>query len=202
MALRNLSAERRFYISLIAAVLLLILLILNCLTALQTGGKLQVIAQFFPANLREFSHLNTLSALDSVRKRRDREKIDEMLVRYYLEMRYTQIPDRNEMLYRWGRGGPLYLLSLPSLYAEFVKDFDHKLESIRNVQTIKIIKVEKDQDNVFRVNFFIYEHIPQKAPIEKEKTATITFGYEPKRIRHSSVFSNPYGLMVIRFHES
>ena len=203
MAQRKISPENYFYLSLIVAVLLLVLLVVNCLTALKTGKELHVIAQFFPSNLREFSNLNTLSDFESVRKEKEeRGKIEEMLVRYYLEMRYTQIPDKNEMLYRWGKGGPVYLLSLPSLYAEFTKDLDHKLESIRNVQTIKIIKVVKDQDNVFRVNFFVYEHIPQKAPIETEKSVSLTFRYYEPRSRRSSIFTNPYGFIVTHFDES
>ena len=71
MAQRKISPENYFYLSLIVAVLLLVLLVVNCLTALKTGKELHVIAQFFPSNLREFSNLNTLSDFESVRKEKE-----------------------------------------------------------------------------------------------------------------------------------
>ena len=203
MALKRLSSLIFFRVSLFWAFLSLVVLVLLSLTALQTEKELQVNAQIFSATkdsatLHEFSQLNTVVPMEVV----DREKIDEMLARYYLSIRYEQYPDQNEMIYRWGRGGPLYLLSLPSVYSNFAQDLEKKIESLPNsVSSLEIKRLERT-NNRFDVTFRIYEILPDNQVRSKEKNAILEFGYISQRRRFSPFFTNPYGLVFTRFEET
>ncbi len=203
MALKKLGSLVFFRVSLFLAFLSLVLLVLLALTALQTEKELQVNAQIFSATkdsatLHEFSQLNTFAPMEVV----DREKIDEMLARYYLAIRYEQFPDPNEMVYRWGRGGPLYLLSLPSVYSDFAQDLEKKIEGLPNtVSSIEIRKLKRS-DNRFDVTFRIHEVFPDGQVRPKEKNAILEFRYISARRRFSPFFTNPYGLIFTRFEET
>lgn len=207
MALKKMGGLVFFRVSLFSALFLLITLVLLSLAAIQTGSELNVRAQFFStmygsATLRNFSQLNTLSPMDL--GVRDKKLIDEMLLRYYLEMRYTQLRDTNEMIYRWGIGGPVYLLSTPKLYNAFAGNLEKKIETLPNsVVTIEIESVErKNYDNTFTVNYLLHENLPDGQVRSKAKNAVLEFRYIPSRIRYSAKFSNPYGLVFIRFEET
>ncbi len=203
MALKKLRLLIFFRVSLFCAFLSLSVLVLLSLTALQTEKELQVNAQIFSATkdsatLHEFSQLNTVVPMEVV----DREKIDEMLVRYYLSIRYEQYPDPDEMVYRWGRGGPLYLLSLPSVYSDFAQELEKKIEGLPNsVSSIEIKRLERT-NNRFDVTFHVYEVLADNQVRFKEKNAILEFGYFSARRRFSPFFTNPYGLVFTRFEEA
>ena len=203
-----------FRISLVAALSLLSVLVLLCLAALHMSGNLQVVAQFFPVfsqggtlseksfTMREFSQLAVFSPIGIGPK--DKQEIDEMLVRYYLEMRYTQMPDNNEMLTRWGEGGAVYYLSQPSVYAEFSSGLQKRLDSLPDVvKTIEIKNVTRYENrNQFNIDFVIYEAYPDGQVQAKGKNAVLTFVYRPYRRIFSPFFTNPYGLMFTQFEET
>lgn len=208
-----------FRISLVAAIFLLVCLLVLVLTALYMGDKLKVRAQFFPIavsrsnefsrpTLHEFSQLNTFSPMYFDTKIngieagvRDKGMIDEMLVRYYLEMRYTQIPDLSEMAYRWGIGGPVYFLSTSKLYNSFIGKWDKKIASLgNNVITIDIKKVKKE-GNSFKVDFDLYENLPDGQPRFKSKHADLKFRYANFHM-YTPFFSNPYGLIFTSLDET
>lgn len=203
MTLKKLAPRVFFRVSLCLAVLMVSILILLCLSAVQSSGNLHVIAQIFSstkdsATLHEFSQLNTLAPIEEG----DREKMDEMLARYYLSLRYEQVPDVKEMIYRWGRGGPLYLLSLPSVYNAFAGNLEKKLESLPNVVSSIEIRQMRRQDNVFIINFRIYEIQSDNQMRTKEKNAILEFRYVPQRARYTPIFTNPFGLIFVRFEET
>ena len=206
MAPKRISTIVFFRLSLFGAVFLLVILVLLSLTAWQMTKELHVVAQFFPTTqnsptLREFSQLNTISPLEISGK--DKDQIQEMLVRYYLEMRYTQIPDPNEMYFRWGVGGPVFYLSLPSLYYEFAKGLETRVESLPEdlIKTIDIKTVEH-KGNVFIVNFDLYEHSLATGQIQlQHRNAILEYTYAPSRRLSLPNFTNPYGLIFIRIEE-
>ena len=190
-----------FRISLWVSLFLLGCLVLLCLTAIHTGGNLKVAAQFFSVAPRSFTQLKEISPIESGTK--DKAMLDEMLMRYYLETRYTQMPDASEMRYRWGIGGPLYYLSLPSLYNDFAKDVAKKIDDLPDVvKTIEIKRVTR-QDNVFIVDFMVYENYPEGQVRAQQKNAVLEFVYLPaRRVLGRPHFNNPYGLTFIRFEET
>ena len=190
-----------FRISLWCSVVLLGCLFLLCLTAIQMGGNLKVVAQFFSVAPKTFTQLKSISPFESGTK--DKSMIDEMLMRYYLEMRYSQIPDSAEMRYRWGVGGPLYYLSLPSLYNDFSKGIAKKIDDLPDVvKTIEVKRVIR-QENVFMVDFVVYENLPGGQVRVQQKNAILEFIYIPaRRILGWPHFNNPYGLTFVRFEET
>ena len=195
-----------FRVSLFSALFLMSALVLLTLVAVQMGKKLDIRAQFFSviqnsATLTESSQLKTYLPMDT--GVRDKGIIDEMLARYYLEMRYEQVPDANEMTYRWGIGGPVYLLSTPKLYNDFAGDLEKKVDKLSSsIITIDITGLHRG-GNVFQIDFDVYETPSDGSePRRTPKTVSLEFRYIPARVRYSSVFSNPYGLTFIRIDES
>ena len=205
MAPKRISTIIFFRLSLLGAISLLIFLTLLALTAWQMTKEVHVTAQFFPTTqnsptLREFSQLNTISPLEISGK--DKEQIEEMLVRYYLEMRYTQIPDEGEMYFRWGVGGPVFFLSLPSLYYDFVDgDAEKKVDGLPDlIRTIDIKSVEH-KGNIFIVTFVLYEHLPTGQVQSQQRNVILEYTYAKSRRISSANFTNPYGLIFIRTEE-
>lgn len=230
-ALKELGARVFFRISLFSAFFALILLVLLCLAAVQVEEELNVLAQVFPVVdleslkqkalkgggsasplngggrqerysvvLREFSQLKTLTPMEEL----DRKKIEEMFARYYLALRYEQVPDSNEMAYRWGKGGPLYLLSYPSVYNKFAGDLKDKIEALPNLVSVVEIKEMRRTaaGNGFTVIFRIHETLSDGRQRTLEKQASLNFGYISARRRYSPIFVNPYGLIFTSFEES
>ena len=202
------SARLFFRITLGISVFLSLLLVMLSLTALQVGGKLTVVPQFFSATketaaiLGKFTQLNSISPISSGNE--GKGLIDEMLVRYYLEMRYSQIPDAAEMQVRWGTGGPVDLLSLPSIYSKFAAKASPKIDKLpRNVITIDIKRLWRDRNNTFNIDFLIYERFPNGMHNVIAKNVILRFRYYRYRIfRNSTKFNNPYGFTVIHFEET
>lgn len=202
MAPKRISTIIFFRLSLFGAVFLLVLLVLLTLTAWQMTKELHVAAQFFPTTqnsptLREFSQLNTISPLEISGK--DKEQIEEMLVRYYLEMRYTQIPDKREMYFRWGKGGPIFYLSTPSLYYEFAKNL--KIETLPDLIRTIDIKDVVHKGNLFIITFALYEHLPTGQVQVQYRNVVLEYSYASRRRMFLPYFTNPYGLVFIRVEE-
>ena len=200
---KKLGATLLFRITLAVCVLLTIFLVLLTWVAVEVGGELKVVAQFFPttkdsAVLYEFNQLNTLAPIEMG----DRKLVDEMLARHYLEMRYEQIPDVRDMKYRWGIFGPVYTLSSLPLYNEFAAGLEKKLEDLPDTITTISIRDVKRHDNIFVINFSLLEHLPGGQIRVKEKNAVLEFRYGSTRPRWDPKLINPYGLIFIRFEET
>ena len=204
MASKRISTLVFFRLSLLGAVFLLVLLTLLALTAWQMTKELHVVAQFFPTTknsptLSEFSQLSTISPLEISGKYKD--QIEEMLVRYYLEMRYTQIPDRGEMYFRWGVGGPVFYLSIPSVYYNFAGNLENKVEGLPNLIRTIDIKSVKHRGNIFDVTFALYEHLPTGQIQVQYRNVVLEYSYASSRKIFSPVFTNPNGLIFVRVDE-
>ena len=203
MTLRRMGAVLSFRITLILSVVLMVGLVFLTLTAVQMSDQLKVVAQFFPttkdsSSLYEFNQLNTLSPIEMG----DRRLVDEMLMRYYLQMRYEQIPDAREMSYRWGVPGPVYILSDYKIYNEFAVGLEKKLEDLPDQITTINIKDVSRHDNVFMVNFSVLEQLPNGQVRIREKNAVLEFRYGRGRPRWDPKLINPYGLIFNRFEET
>ena len=204
MATKRRSSLVLFYISLITSILMVSSLVFLALTALQTARSAQVVAQFFTATkeakgiLVEFSQLNSITPMETI----DRKLLDEMMVRYYLEMRYTQIPDQQEMAYRWGIGGPVHILSGPLVYNEFSKDLKKKIESLPDVvKTIQIQKVTHTGAG-FDIDFLIFDNYSDGRPSTYSgRNVMVDFTYSKSRRRYQGNYTNPYGIVFTRFSE-
>ena len=107
------------------------------------------------------------------------------------------------MTVRWGAGGPVDLLSLPSIYSKFSVKARPKIDKLSpNVITINIKKLWRDK-NTFNVDFLVYERFPNGGIKVSGKNAILRFRYYRYRIfRNSSQFNNPYGFTIIHFEET
>ena len=135
----------------------------------------------------------------------EEKMLDEMMVRYYLEMRYSLIPDLKEMERRWGDGGIVASLSAPTVYREFraqVGDIS-KIEG-RRPRVVDIISVQPDKGNDRRyiVSVDIYEPDSSNKWGKQSRRIVVTFD----RVRNRAVLrarrSNPNGFVVVNVSES
>ena len=105
------------------------------LTLVQMAPKLKVIAQILPSPMNTLDHIqidtlpaNRLMDSKSHSNRANRELLDEMLIRYYIDRRVSYFADKNEMTSRWGARGEIRRLSSPAVYAKFSKNIQEKIK--------------------------------------------------------------------------
>ena len=130
------------------------------------------------------------------------EKIDEMLVRYYLEMRYSIVPDRAEMERRWTENGIVSYLSTPSVYKDF-KPKNVVFEKMDNTQprVIDILHLDR-KGTYYSVDFDLYTFDGSTAWVKAPKRVVVQFSYAPARAGLRRSLSNPHGFIVTRVDES
>ena len=203
-----------FRISLIITLVFVSSLVLLSLTALYTSSKLQVTPQFFfdPKILGDSSQRTMIYSLKDTSGRNEsgQKIIDEMLMRYYIQMRYEQFQDLPEMLFRWGRGGVIYVLSSPKVYKDFTRTIEEKVRNLPDmVQTVEIKNLKRDKHpntgrelNSFSVDIVIYEQYPEGRVVSKEKAIHAEFSYVKGRRLFSPYLINPYGLVFRGFSEA
>ena len=130
--------------------------------------------------------------------------LEQMIVRYYVEMRYTIIPDPVEMLRRWGAGGTIRLLSSSQLYSAFVaKEANlERLKENKITQTVDIKEVRKMRHGVYRVSFDLYtrgaDGMRRRGPI----IVSLVYRYSNRYRFFSSGFSNPLGMYFVSLDRS
>lgn len=182
-------------------------------TAVNMAEKLQVTPQFFvdPKYLGDSSQRMMIYSLKdaSGRKEEGQKILDEMLSRYYIQMRYEQIPDQPEMLFRWGRGGIVFMLSTGDVYKKFASSIKTTILSLPDlVQTVEINRLERNTKdgkglNSFTIYITLRRHYPDGRKVEEEKRkVTLAFGYAKPRRIFSPHLTNPYGWTVREFGES
>ena len=203
-----------FRISLIITLVFVSSLVLLSLTALYTSSKLQVTPQFFfdPKILGDSSQRTMIYSLKDTSGRNEsgQKIIDEMLMRYYIQMRYEQFQDLPEMLFRWGRGGVIYMLSSPKVYKDFTRTIEDRIRNLPDmVQTVEIKKITRNihpttgkELNGFSMDVVIYEQYPDGRIVSKEKEITAQFTYIKGRRLFSPYLINPYGLVFRGFSEA
>ena len=209
-------ARLQFWISLGVAVVSVSLSLLFALTLFyQTyrdgdGRGLYVLSQFFPYSSQS-RELAITSPFDKGEQYynddKDRRDIEEMLARYYLDMRYTYIPDVAEMTYRWGPISPLMRLSTPAVHRSITKgkdveDFLNKMPK-NEVRTIEIQSFERVKERrQFNVNMYVYT-LNDEGQVQWESYQVLMdFAYSNARKRFDRDFTNPYGLYFYNISET
>lgn len=129
-------------------------------------------------------------------------QLDEMLLRYYLEMRYTVVPDRAEMERRWGERGIVAFLSSPAVYKEF-KPAESEFERMDNThpRVIDILKTER-KGTYYSVDVDLYRFDGATKWVKSQKRFVVQFSYSPSRRYFGRTWSNPQGFVVTRVDES
>lgn len=171
-------------------------------TVFQAVLQIQVVAQVFQDKERVFNVFNEDLAQIYPLESLNREKIDEMLLRYYLELRYTRIPDVAEMERRWGPYGVFSYFSSPASYQAFLKEYP-SFEKIANMkpQTIDILSVQRE-NGYYSVDCDLYTFDRFLQWQKNPKRLVVEFNYWPSRAVLAKRFANPNGFVVIRVDES
>lgn len=170
------------------------------LTLLQMAPKLQVIAQILTTSPMHSTQL--LQTEPFSQNTSDKKLIDETLLRYYLENRYSSFADKVEMGYRWGGAGPVAFFSAPDIYRKFAQNLKEKISAIHASKTttsIDILSISR-LDNIFTVEFDIYKY--NRGQIQKKRrVAVIEIAYSARRRSFNRLHSNPYGMYIKSFTE-
>ena len=172
------------------------------LTVLQAQQALHVVSFVVPEEIREFKQFAEVLSFDDVRGNTElRDLLEEMMVRYYIEMRYTMLADFSEMQRRWGSGGAVWRLSSPKVFRGFAIN-EEKLQDLcvekKVTQTVRITSVKKEVRGVYSVLFNLTRIVSGK---QTEKKMKVSLGYtyaNGYRIFRSD-FVNPYGLVFVGF---
>ncbi|MBO7244411.1 MAG: type IV secretion system protein [Alphaproteobacteria bacterium] len=183
------------------------------LTLVQMAPKLKMIAQILPSPMHTLDHIqiDTLPVkglLNSTANsnRINRELLDEMLIRYYIDKRISHFPDKIEMNSRWGAAGDIRKLSSPSVYSKFAKNMKEKIEQItstRETRSVDITRISK-LGNIYTVEFDVFlfnPYDPVVKPKIQKRIATITINHHPNRHVYSRILSNPFGFYVEKYDE-
>ncbi len=171
------------------------------LTLLQMAPKLQVIGQILTTSPMESNQL--LQTEPFSQRGGEKNLIDETLVRFYMDARYTTFRDKNEMEYRWGRGGPIARLSSSDVYQKFSAGRMENISAVANshaITSIDILSLTR-LDNIFTIEFDVYTY-NRGAISTTRKVAIVTVGYHPSRKFYNTSYSNPFGLFVRSYEES
>lgn len=170
------------------------------------GGGVEALAQFLSspmrgANLALTSPFN--KGDDYIDNDVDRRLIEEMLARYYLEMKYTFFPDEEEMTRRWGDRSPLVRISTRQLHKQLSGgNLENTIRNKHEVETVEIIKIDKSEE---RKNQYVAEiRVNTLSDVgmlsSKMYRVTMDFSYS-KSYRSFVEPVNPYGLYFRRVSE-
>ena len=171
------------------------------LTLIQMAPKLQVIAQILTTSPMQSNQL--LQTEPFSYNAGDKKLIDETLIRYYMDARYTSFQDKDEMQRRWGGAGPVARLSTQDVYRNFAGDLKEKLTAVNNSNTttnVDIISISR-LDNIFTIEFDVYTYGRGNVRSQR-KVAVVTVGYNPGRRFFNASYSNPFGMFVKSYQES
>lgn len=171
------------------------------LTLLQMAPKLQVVAQILITSPMHSTQL--LQTEPFSQKIGDRTLIDETLLRFYLDARYSTLQDQTEMKYRWGGRGPVAFFSAPDVYRKFTQNLSDRLNALKtskSTTSIDIISISR-LDNIFTVEFDIYTYTRGQIST-KRRVAVIEVAYSPARRSFNPMYSNPFGMYVKSFKET
>jgi len=129
-------------------------------------------------------------------------RLDEMFVRYYLEMRYSMIPDRAEMERRWGDRGVVAYFSSPAVYKDFQpqSSFFDKVDNMPP-RVVDILKVDR-KGTYFTVDFDTYTFDGSTNWVKDARRVVVQYTYAPNRRLLTRSMSNPFGFVVTRVDES
>ena len=174
------------------------------------------IGNLLPLNRVEPYYLNFYNKGDqivkvdeSIRNKKIYDVIEESLVREYVQLRHTVVPDLEEMQRRWSSGGLLRWISDDGVYRAFNEDYRRmmdRIETQRYSQTVSISTVNlvsnNPSDRYWQVNFETTEMIGEaRKPITRRWRATVKIKLKDRKdgIVYSERLKNPLGMEVSHY---
>ncbi len=184
----------------IVAAIIIAFNLLIILTLLQMAPRLKVISQILtsPMSSNQLIQAEPLSSDIG-----DKKLLDEMLIRYYLEMRLSLFADQTEFNRRIGVGGPVWLLSNADVYRQFLAGFGEEVTQLRNLSYTESVDIQRISrlGNTFTVEFDVVRLLGSTISRES-KVSIIEVVHDPSRRVFRTNFANPYGLTVVKYNES
>ena len=178
----------------------------------ENGKGVYVLPQFLSRRSMLSNEFISTSTFEKGKKYRDNDYdrllIEEMLIRYYLEMRYTFFPDVEEMVYRWGWRSPLRYFSTNQVHQDITDfegkgkglsddDLKQKIHSMQHViKTVEIEKISKKEGNRYEAEILVYSLLRLDGRLDSVNRylVQLNFRYSNLRKFYTREFSNPYGL--------
>ena len=145
---------------------------------------------------------------ESIRNKKIYDVIEESLVREYVQLRHTVVPDPEEMERRWSSGGLLRWISDDGVYRAFNEDYKRmmdRIETQRYSQTVSISTVNlvsNPRDRYWQVNFETTEMIGEaRKPITRKWRAIVKIKLKDRKdgIIYSERLKNPLGMEVSNY---
>ena len=134
----------------------------------------------------------------------DKDKINEMLIRYYLSNRYSVFPDYDEMAHRWGPNGILDRLSTDNVHYAFAQDAYGQLEEIdKNPQTSSVsIRKMSRLDNTWTIELEVFTFDQRTGQVSSRVyDVVLETAVDPAYAFFNIDFINPYGLQIVDFRK-
>ena len=180
------------------------------MTLSNAAPYVHVLPQVFSKDTMNFSQLVETTNMNMPDKELKRIKelylIDEMLVRFYVEMRHGFVPDFSELTYRYGPNGPIRRLSTPAIYRKFAAqkgalDPQQLKEMQGQTTTADITRVTR-RDDVFTVDFDLYQSRNGAVSFGGSRRATVKIKRMPSYRSFGSDFTNPFWVVVVSYDET
>lgn len=135
----------------------------------------------------------------------DKDKINEMLVRYYLSNRYSKLPDYGEMSRRWGVNGVLDRLSTDNVYYAFAQGVFDQLEQIEKDPKTSSVNIRKISrlDNIWTIELEVFTFDQQTGQLSSRVyDVVLETIVDPSYAFFNVDFINPYGLQITNFRQT
>ena len=145
-----------------------------------------------------------------------RDKLTEMYVKQYVEVRNTVIDDELEMMSRWYPGGMVNFLSSPKIFNAFSQDIDKKIKeqlskgTVQEVEIVATHRVGGQHSPIWKVDFKTYtleEDEQDNSTMERVMktrnwTASVTAVFIKERAFSGIRLINPLGFTVLRYSQA
>jgi len=198
------SADFSLAVTMVGCGVVFFLMFFLSLTVLQAQQALHVLSFVVPRDIGEFKQYAEVMTFDELQKNSGlRDLLEEMMVRYYIEMRYTVLADQVEMARRWGSGGLVAQLSSPKLFSSFGFNIE-KLKDLadkRVTQTVNVLSVVKTTTGTYTVTFDLIRHVLD-ARTETRMSVVLGYTYSRWYKRFQQNFVNPFGMVFIGLDQS
>lgn len=174
-------------------------LILNfffILTLYQMGSRLTVLSQLITFT----QDSNKLIISDDLNEKiASLDLVNEALVRAYITKRYEVLPDKLEMMRRWGGFGEVYYLSAPAVFRRFLgkKDLEDKVTKAvpSGPRAVDIKEITRAGSQNWVVEFDLINNMGETETF----IASLRLVNDPRRIVYRSWFNNPVGATVVEY---
>ncbi len=194
-------------VSLVGSIFLLCITFFLSFNLFRYADQLRVVSQFYTIGIMDSSRQMDVVPFEVENNKSTLMQLDEMLIRYYIEKRYTSIPDPTEMGRRWHKRGFFASLVTKKIYDDFVPDLKKQLSSlplvvytvdILDVQQTSVKKDKKGNDiYTYTIDIDVYARSPNgEAQKVQKKRVILQVGHYPSRIFWNKEFTTPYGITV------